>query len=243
MRYMMIPDITMGSHPVSRFLAGWGLLFAAIMCHSLLLSVLYLTLSVCLIRLLEGSWLTVIRLFRLLRWFVMPILFLHALFSPGALIFPGLPLPLTWEGINQGVWLSVHLSTIFAAALLLSRLLQRSEWMHALMLLSFASKRIIILQMMMSAMKINITGQLRHLRQQWKLRSDWRMAALFVLASFCMALAAGRDQARMLWLRWPTAGNGMYLGLAANEQQGSHSWMLSLVWFCAGLTTIGLAWL
>jgi len=240
---MMIPNIIVGSHPASRFLAGCSLLFAAIICRSLSLSVFSLTLSIYLIHLLEDGWLTVIRLIKLLRWFVIPILLLHALLSPGQLILPEWPLSVTWEGVHEGVWLSVRLSTIFAAALVLSRLLRRSEWMHGVMLLPFAGKQIIVYQMMMSAMKINITEQLHHLRQQWNLRPDWRKVTVFLLSSFRMALSAGHEQARVLWLRWPAAGNGMHLELAADEQNMSHRWMLSLAWVCAGLTGIAVAWL
>jgi hypothetical protein len=78
------------------------------------------------------------------------------------------------------------------------------------------------------------------LKQQWNLRSDWRMAAVFLLASFRMALVVGREQARMLWLRWPAAGNGMHMNMVACEQ---HSWMLSLAWVCAGFAGIVAAWL
>jgi hypothetical protein len=198
MQHITIPNIITGSHPAARFLAGGSLLFAAILCHSLLLSVSYLMLSVCLIFLIEGGWLTIIRLLGLLRWFIIPIILLHALLSPGELIMPGVPVPVTWEGVNQGIWLSLHLSTIFAAALLFSRLLLRSEWMRGILLLPFAGKKTIVFQMMMGVMKINITEELRHLKWQWKLRSDWRMAAVFLLAAFRMALTAGREQARML---------------------------------------------
>ncbi len=241
MQHTMISKIYIDSHPVSRFLAGCSLWFAAIICHSLWLSVLYLMLSVYMLFLLEGSCLTIVRLLRLLRWFVIPIIFLHALLSPGQLVMPGVPIPVTWEGINQGVWLSLHLSTIFAAALLLSRLLQRSEWMRGMLLLPFAGKRMIVFQMMMTAMRMNITEQLRHLKWQWNLRSDWRMVAVFLLAAFRMALAAGREQARILWLRWPATGNGMHLDIAAGEQHISHRWTLSLVWLCAGFAVIVVA--
>lgn len=243
MRHLIIPNMLIGSHPASRFLAGCSLLFAAIICHSLWLSVLYLILSLYLIYLLEGGWLTVIRLLSLLRWFVIPILLLHALLSPGQLIWPGVPMPVTWEGVQQGIWLSLHLSTIFAAALLFFRLLKRSEWIKGVLMLPFAGKRIIVFQMMTSAMKINITEQLSHLRQQWQLRSNWRMAAIFMLASFRMALVAGREQARILWLRWPAVGNGMHLDLAASEQNILHRWQLSLAWVCAGFLGIMVAWL
>jgi hypothetical protein len=112
-----------------------------------------------------------------------------------------------------------------------------------MMSLPFAGKKIIVSQMMMTAMKINITEQLRHLKLQWNLRSDWRMAAVFLLAAFRMALAAGREQARMLWLRWPTVGNGMHLDLAASDQNISYKWQRSLAWLCAGFLGIVVAWL
>jgi hypothetical protein len=47
----------------------------------------------------------------------------------------------------------------------------------------------------------------------------------------------------MLWLRWPVTGNGMHLDMVASEQNIPHKWQLNLVWLCAGVLGIMVAWL
>jgi|UPI00039CBFCD hypothetical protein len=58
---------------------------------------------------------------RLLRWLLLPILLLHPLFTPGELLIAGWPF--TREGLSQGVWLSLHVTGLYFAAMLSSRLL------------------------------------------------------------------------------------------------------------------------
>ena len=127
--------------------------------------------------------------------------------------------------------------------MLLSRLLLRSEWISGMMLLPFAGRRMIVFQMMLSAMRINISNQLRHLKWQWQLRTDWRHVAAFLLACFRMSLQVSREQAQALWLRWPTQGNGMHTSLTLSEQSASFSSLISLSWLSTGLIGMALAWL
>jgi len=58
---------------------------------------------------------------RLLRWLLLPILLLHPLFTPGELLIAGWPF--THEGLIQGCWLTLHLTNLYLAAMLMSRLL------------------------------------------------------------------------------------------------------------------------
>jgi len=58
---------------------------------------------------------------RLLRWLLLPILLLHPLFTPGELLITGWPF--TREGLIQGGWLTLHLTSLYLAAMLMSRLI------------------------------------------------------------------------------------------------------------------------
>lgn len=189
---------------------------------------------------LDAGCRTVIRLLRLLRWFVVPIFLLHALLSPGELVLPGSPVPLTWEGMSQGLWLGIHFCAIFIVAMLMFRLLLRSEWLYGLLSMPLVGKRSLVYLLMIAAMRKNIVEQLSHMKQQWKLRPDWRSAAGFVLASFRMALAAGKEQAWMLWLRWPEYKAGMCMHVSVDGGNGKLSVMLSAVWAMIGIAVLVL---
>lgn len=181
-----------------------------------------------------------IRMLFLLRWFVAPIFLLHALLSPGQLLLPGTLLPITREGVVQGLWLSIHFVTIFVAAMLLFRLLRRSEWLYGILSAPLLGRRLLIYLLMISAMKKNIGEQLGHMRQQWRLRPDWRSAALFMLAAFRLALATGREQAWMLWLRWPGNRDGMSLDTPAGEAIARQSTASNITWLLLALVTLVL---
>ncbi len=58
---------------------------------------------------------------RLLRWLLLPLLLLHMLFTPGTFFIPGIPV--SREGVNNGLLLAVHLAAMVYAAMLLSRLI------------------------------------------------------------------------------------------------------------------------
>ena len=57
----------------------------------------------------------------LLRWLLLPLLLLHMLFTPGTFFISGIPV--SREGVSNGLLLAVHLAAMVYAALLLSRLI------------------------------------------------------------------------------------------------------------------------
>lgn len=89
---------------------------------------LALTGSVLLLRRVCATWKPLLRAARLLLWLLVPILLLHLLFTPGQLLWPGSIFPFTREGLHAGLWLGLHLCTLFYAAMLLSRSLSQEEW-------------------------------------------------------------------------------------------------------------------
>ncbi len=221
-----------------------GALFLIVASHSVLICLSAIALSLCAIRLLEGTWQTIIHLIRLLRWFVIPILLLHALLTPGQLLFPGIAIPLTREGIHQGIWLSLRLAAIFVAAILLSRILLRREWLQGMMLSPFLARRLMAHLLMIMPVKNSIGEQLRYLRQQWQLRKDWKKFPLFLLSSFRMATGAGLEQARMLWLRWPDNAESLpgETRLKSLNLTVAHGICSSLALTLLGLAEIAAAW-
>ncbi|GAV20701.1 hypothetical protein MMIC_P1674 [Mariprofundus micogutta] len=186
-----------------RFLVCLLFLLLSITTTDTLLTLLLISVAALLIRGLDGVWQNLIHMLRLLRWFVLPILLLHLLFSHGELIFPGSGLPFTWQGIGQGLWLSIHLVCIFIVAMLMFRALNISEWNRLLLSLPLVGKYLPVYLMMLTPMRQQIHIVLNQLKQQWMLRRDWSKLPLLLLTSFRLALSCSRDQAACLWLRWP----------------------------------------
>jgi len=119
------------AHPLGRMLFAAGLIAAVLLVRrdiSLLLPLL--ALSVSLLYWMSSSWQPVMRAARLLLWLVIPVLLLHLIFTPGALIWPGSFFPLSREGLHEGLWLGLRLCALFYAAMLLSRSLSREEWSY-----------------------------------------------------------------------------------------------------------------
>ncbi|OIO73088.1 MAG: hypothetical protein CO187_00670 [Zetaproteobacteria bacterium CG_4_9_14_3_um_filter_53_7] len=186
-----------------RWLACFALLLLSITSHLVVLNLCLIVVATLLIRGLDGHWQKLVHMLRLLRWFVFPILLLHLMFSPGQLMFPDYGLPLTWQGLQQGGWLSLHLVCIFMVAMLMFRALNNSEWNRLLLTLPFAGKHLAVYLFMLAPMRQRISHDLHILKQQWTLRRDWSKFPLLILTAFRLALTSAADQVQLLWLRWP----------------------------------------
>jgi len=220
------------SHPFARLLLGLGLLCLSSMSQSMLLSLFLVLLSMVMLRVLDGHVLTSLRLLGLLRWFVLPIVLLHALFSPGQLLMLAWFIPISREGVVQGVSLSLHLAAVFFVAMLMFRLLKRAEWLRYILLLPYLGQRLLVYAWMMGGMKANITTLLHDLRTQFRWRKDWKRAALLLLSIFRQVLADASEHAAMLWLRWP-----VLISIGCNDSK--HELQYSVASVC--LASIGCA--
>lgn len=221
------------AHWSARLCAGLILLLLAIRLQSILASSVMIVLCVLLLWRLDRSWRTVVASARLLRWLVVPILLMHALFTHGELLWSGLPL--TREGVLTGLRLSLHLSAIFVAALVLFRVLHRYQWVRLLAAMPGAARLLPHFHLLMS-MREQMMQRLAHLRDQWRLRRRWRELHLLLLAAFVTALRASRLQADMLWLRWP---QGSLEGAVERWRWSSTLILLCLTLVLAG----GFAWM
>lgn len=193
------------AHPVARLLAGTGLLVPAILCHSLSVLLLLVCFGAALIRLLDGRWLAMQRLVRMLGWFIIPILLLHALLSPGQLMFPGTGIPVTMEGVRHGAILSSRLAAIFIMALVWFRLCSRSEWLGMIAAIPVLGRKLMPYLLMMNPLHAEIRKRLQLIHRQYRLRRNWRDLPDLLLYTCCHALSSAAPVARILWLRWPEA--------------------------------------
>jgi len=76
---MSLSDHFFCSYMLSRLVLGAGLLLFTITTDSFITAAALSVLAAMIMRMLDGSWITTLRLLRLLRWFVIPILLLHML--------------------------------------------------------------------------------------------------------------------------------------------------------------------
>jgi len=179
------------------------MLALVLMNHALQTSIFLVFILVFLLRLLHGNFAPLIRLFMLLRWFLLPILIIHGLFSPGELLIKNFPFPITWEGVWQGVWIGVHFTALFLAAMLLANLLRQREWLALLAAVPLLNKHICEYMIMLAMMNRRISDLLGQTNRQWLLRKKWSYAPAMLIGAMRQSIAAGRDQSHVAWLRWP----------------------------------------
>ncbi len=241
---MTISDRLFCSYPGSRLLFGFALLFLSLTTTSTWLCLFLAVVAAAMIRLLDGNWNTSLRVLGLLRWFVIPILLLHTLFTPGQLLLPGFPVAVSREGLLQGVWLSIHLISIYALAVLMFRLLSREEWLRLILLLPGIGERMMVQILMMISMKNHMAGLLSCLRQQYCLRHDWKKTPLLLMSAFKQTLLDASAYAQMLWLRWPQQ---LPMLVPVADQSSSYSlvdrYLFSALWISCACMVFLLLWL
>jgi len=235
----MKPAYLFHCHPIARFLAGAGLISMAISSRNILYALFLSMLSVSLIRFIDGNWRTTFRLSQLLGWFVIPILLLHALFSPGQLLFPGTGIPVTEEGLHHGMLLSARLAAMFTAAILMFRLLSQAEWLSAIVSVPALGKRLLPFIWMIRPMHQEVRYRLHLIRYQYNLRRHWRMLPQVLLSACSQALSAAMPVSRLLWLRWP-AQMEMHAGHTNSDASAR---LFSLLLGILGLGCMMLAWI
>jgi hypothetical protein len=229
------------SSPLARLIFGMGLLAMALMNHTVQTSFLLLILLVFVLRFLHGSFVPLIRLFKLLRWFLLPIFIVHALFSPGELLFMGLPIPLTQEGIQQGVLIAIRFGCLFLAAMLLANLLRQQEWFALLAAAPLLNKRICEYMIMLAMMNRRVSDLLRQINRQWMLRKKWTYAPAMLISAMRQSIASGRDQSHATWLRWPADPYVWMRSGPAAEAARVNADMYKIILWNSGLSLAGVA--
>ncbi|MDX8405712.1 MAG: hypothetical protein R8K50_06115 [Mariprofundus sp.] len=236
MMVSLTPVALFRSHPFARFLFASGLTGLAISSQSVLLSLLITLLAAVLIRFIDGTWLTLMRMARLLSWFIIPILLLHALFSPGQLLLPSTGLAVTVEGLLQGVQLSSRLLAMFVSAMLMFRMLSYTEWLTAIVAVPILGGKLLPFVWMIHPMQQQVRQRLGLMQQQYRLRREWRMLPQILLGACYQSLIVSSQVARSVWLRWPQQ---VVTHRSLSEQ---YDYPLSLLLAIIGIACLLLAW-
>ncbi len=203
-------------HIASRLFAGVTFLLTAVLNNQLDFALMQLFLIVLALLLYRDGSKRILRALLLLRWLVIPIILLHALFTPGALIVSGLIWPISVEGIQSGLWFSFHLVVIFFAAMFFSIVLTRKEWIEAILKLPMAGHRILPYAMLLDQcwrqVQLMLSAEFSGYRNGRKgLRHlIWRLGSLP-----SGALKASREVAREVSVNWDQSVEGIVAGRPA----------------------------
>lgn len=150
---------------------------------------------------LLDAYLALLKAARLLVWIVVPTIVLHALFTPGEFLLS--LLPITYEGIRNGVVISLHLSAMFVAAIQLSRLLSRNEWYRLLFSLPYAGKRLPSYVFVIERGFEPVRKRSAEAMSRWKMEGKGLRMLVVELGSLPGAvMEMSRELARTTWNNW-----------------------------------------
>jgi len=140
---------------------------------------------------------------RLLCWLVIPILLLHAFFTPGEMLFKGVAIPVTVEGIRLGSWFALHLVVMFLSALVLSRLLSKQEWITTMLSIPGWGEKLVPYALLLeSGLKKNGEIVRREYANWCSHGKKLKQFPLHITTALTDSLNKNRDDAFELWNDW-----------------------------------------
>lgn len=185
-----------------------GLLIAVVLIeHDWVWSLLHLLLFFVLMFMLEGniqkvrdSW---IKNWRILRWLLIPIIVFHVLFTPGEIVWVGFVLPISYEGLTLGFYLSLKLCEMFVCALLLGRLLPMQVWLHAIVHIDVLHHHLTPYLRLMPVMLRRVPMLIRRTYRAWCLEpKKVKTLASYVTELVIAVEKDSRRRAKYVWSSW-----------------------------------------
>jgi len=197
------PTFMHSMHTASRLFVGATFLMTAVLNNLFTVALIQLLLfMLILLRYQDGSR-RAIRALLLLRWLVVPIILLHALFTPGALIISGMAWPISVEGIESGLWFSFHLVVVFFAAMLFSILLTQKEWIDTSLKVPLIGHRVLPYAMLLDKCWSRIRKMLGDEFSSWrKEQKGLRHLVLRLSIMPSEALKVTHEIANEVWNNW-----------------------------------------
>jgi hypothetical protein len=140
---------------------------------------------------------------RLLCWLVIPILVLHALFTPGELLVKGAAIPVSIEGIRLGGWFAFHLVAIFLSALVFSRLLSKEEWISFMLRMPGWGERLVPYALLLQS-GLKKSGEIvrREYASWYSCGKKLRQLPIHITTALTDTLNENRKDASELWHDW-----------------------------------------
>ena len=146
------------------------------------------------------SLVIIIRSFRLLVWLFVPIVLLHAFFTPGTYI---LGLPISLEGLKQSFVLCLNLTCMFFTALLVMQVLEMKYLLQALQKTPVLSQILMPRLLLLTRLRIMIPQLLNKKRIYWQgLERKWLGLPDVLFESILSILKVSRHEAKLLWEQW-----------------------------------------
>lgn len=197
------PSLIVSMHTASRLFIGITFLLTAVLNRSVVLALLQLSLFILVLLIYADGWRRILRAMTLLRWLLLPIILLHALFTPGALIIAGMAWPVSVEGLQAGFWFSLHLLVIFFAAMLFSQLLTRREWISVVLKTPLLGRAILPYALLMNRCWQRIRLMLSDEYEIWRSEKRGLRSLLLHLGAMPVhALRMSREVASDIWRDW-----------------------------------------
>ena len=156
-----------------------------------------------LIRMHDGHARALWRMLGLLKWLLLPILLIHAMFTPGEILFSLSMLHMTREGLQQGMTMSLHLLMFFLAGMTISQLWSRQDWLLLVARMPGFGRRLYPYILMVMPLRQSLGRELLLMKAAWQHRSGrWRHFPRLLESLVRQAIRLGERHAEMLWLRW-----------------------------------------
>lgn len=146
------------------------------------------------------SWVIITRSFRLLLWLFIPIVLLHAFFTPGTYI---MSLPISIEGLKQSFELSLNLACMFFTALLVMQVLEMKYLLQGLQKTPALSQALVPRLLLLMRLRTTIPQLLHKQRIYWQgLEHKWLALPDILFESISSILKSSRYEAQLLWEYW-----------------------------------------
>jgi len=146
---------------------------------------------------------------KLLAWLVIPIVLVHSLYSPGAIILPQFAIPISMEGAKTGAGLSLHLCLLFFAALLFSRQVEKGEWYLMAVRIPRFGNRIITYIILLDQCGDEIRAIIKDVMIEWKANSGNLSKYAEILATMPSSILKKSDEiAESIWRDWDDLESG-----------------------------------
>jgi hypothetical protein len=193
-------------HIVSRLFAGVSLLLTAAINSSVAITLLQLLISSLILINLEQGYDALKKSAVLLRWFIIPTVLLHAFFTPGELVVSGMPVPITVEGLQTGLWFALHLTVIFFSAVVFSRLLTNREWIRSVLRLPFMGAKMVPYVLLMEAGWSRTKIMLQDEYSAWRKHENGMRNFIMHLAYLPVkSLRQSHQHANEVWSNWDSS--------------------------------------
>lgn len=197
------PGFITSMHIGSRVFAGISFILAAAVNQAIITALIQLGLFVALLLFLEQSTLSIRKSLKILGWLAVPILLLHALFTPGELLTSAMAIPVSIEGLRAGFWFTLHLAVLFFSAVLFSKLLTYREWLYALLHIPVAGRCLAPYVLLLEGLREEVGSLLRFEVAEWRkqgmgIKNFARKMGLILV----QGLQQSRLYARRLWHDW-----------------------------------------